>query len=261
MLVFLHVGGGGYNWYIASLFLLLALNSSSILHVLEFGISAFSNVGRMLLNWYKTQEQNTTLEYGLGVLNLVLISAFVFFCCWALICICYVLCIRISTVGLRNTLDEILRICLINWRGFAFDPEGLHGINEGLETRRKRSERNAQWMKNLKTETYESIDDLKVLSIRRLKDRLRRRQVSGDGLVEKRDLVQALLASDNTTSKSCSICFNDYVSGEQLKVLPCRHKYHKECIEQWFRTAPNFLDAPPKCPYCNTSIIGRNKMS
>lgn len=163
--------------------------------------------------------------------------------------------LQIGTVGLRTTLDEIRRFWLINWREFGLGPEGPPGMHEGFETRRRRSERNVQKLKELRSEIYESIDDLKALSIHDLKLRLRRRQVPSEGIVEKCDLVYALLASDNTTSKSCSICFNDYVSGEHLKVLPCGHKYHKECIDQWFRTAMNYADAPPKCPYCNTSIV------
>lgn len=127
--------------------------------------------------------------------------------------------------------------------------------NRGFETVRSRQKENIQRMNELRTEIFESIEDLRALSIRDLKDRLKWRQISSDRLFDRSKILQALQSADNTSAKMCSICFNDYASGEQLKVLPCGHKYHKECIEQWFRLSMNYTDNPLKCPYCNTSIF------
>eukprot|EP01084_Bolivina_argentea_P056629 103589_1 len=48
-------------------------------------------------------------------------------------------------------------------------------------------------------------------------------------------------------NKSCRICLEYYEDGEELRFLPCFHKYHKECVDQWFQMSS-------KCPICKTSI-------
>jgi hypothetical protein len=46
---------------------------------------------------------------------------------------------------------------------------------------------------------------------------------------------------------SCSICLADYVDGEQLKVLPCKHAFHVQCIGPW-------LDRSDECAVCRASV-------
>eukprot|EP01083_Nonionella_stella_P075352 204825_1 len=48
-------------------------------------------------------------------------------------------------------------------------------------------------------------------------------------------------------NKSCRICLEYYEAGEELRFLPCFHKYHKECVDRWFQMSS-------KCPICKTSI-------
>lgn len=40
----------------------------------------------------------------------------------------------------------------------------------------------------------------------------------------------------------CSICTEDFVKGEDVRVLPCDHKYHPECIDPWL------LNVSGTCP-------------
>lgn len=40
----------------------------------------------------------------------------------------------------------------------------------------------------------------------------------------------------------CSICTEDFVKGEDVRVLPCNHKYHPECIDPWL------LNVSGTCP-------------
>ncbi|KAJ3026824.1 UNVERIFIED_CONTAM: hypothetical protein HDU68_005010 [Siphonaria sp. JEL0065] len=35
------------------------------------------------------------------------------------------------------------------------------------------------------------------------------------------------------SSECCSICIADYVVGEQIRVLPCGHAFHLDCIDEW----------------------------
>ena len=44
----------------------------------------------------------------------------------------------------------------------------------------------------------------------------------------------------------CSICLED-IELKDLEILPCNHKFHKECINMW--TKKN-----PVCPYCRTFL-------
>ena len=43
---------------------------------------------------------------------------------------------------------------------------------------------------------------------------------------------------------SCSICLDEYQMGEQIRVLPCQHTFHSECIFPWL------TERSPTCPLC-----------
>jgi len=45
----------------------------------------------------------------------------------------------------------------------------------------------------------------------------------------------------------CSICLNDLEMGDTLKTLPCFHKYHSDCVDQW-------LVHKKTCPVCQKPI-------
>lgn len=58
-----------------------------------------------------------------------------------------------------------------------------------------------------------------------------------------------LLADGETEEPSpCTICLEDFKPGDKLKVLPCGHEYHKECIEPWL------LEKSSLCPLCKQNI-------
>ena len=41
---------------------------------------------------------------------------------------------------------------------------------------------------------------------------------------------------------TCSVCTDDFVKGQSLRVLPCDHKFHPECIDPWL------LNVSGTCP-------------
>ncbi|XP_016415782.1 RING finger protein 148-like [Sinocyclocheilus rhinocerous] len=47
---------------------------------------------------------------------------------------------------------------------------------------------------------------------------------------------------------SCVVCTDPFKHNEQVTVLPCRHLYHKKCIEPW-------LLEHPTCPMCKYHIL------
>lgn len=50
------------------------------------------------------------------------------------------------------------------------------------------------------------------------------------------------------SSNACSICLSDYVEGETILMLPCRHNYHKACITEW-------LLGHTQCPLCKRDVM------
>lgn len=52
---------------------------------------------------------------------------------------------------------------------------------------------------------------------------------------------------DDGAYTSCAICLSAYVSGDMLRVMPCLHRYHHECLAKWmWASHPSRLF----CPLC-----------
>lgn len=58
-----------------------------------------------------------------------------------------------------------------------------------------------------------------------------------------------------TANYSCPICTDDFVKGQDLRVLPCNHKFHPECIDPWLvnvsGTCPLWYVFPSSLKYQN----------
>lgn len=52
----------------------------------------------------------------------------------------------------------------------------------------------------------------------------------------------------NDTQRKCQVCQCDYEDKETIKMLPCRHCFHAECVDQWLKSNDN-------CAYCRKSIV------
>ena len=52
-----------------------------------------------------------------------------------------------------------------------------------------------------------------------------------------------IIRTAGDTKRVCVICLDQYRDGDSLRVLPCRHLFHKECVDLWF--AKRVL-----CPVC-----------
>jgi len=50
-------------------------------------------------------------------------------------------------------------------------------------------------------------------------------------------------------NETCPICLEDFPEGLKVKVLPCYHGFHSECVDPWLN------DRSDLCPICKTSIL------
>ncbi|NWH64163.1 RNF6 ligase, partial [Geococcyx californianus] len=57
--------------------------------------------------------------------------------------------------------------------------------------------------------------------------------------------------TENELSKTCSVCINEYVTGNKLRQLPCMHEFHIHCIDRW-------LSENSTCPICRQPVLGSN---
>ncbi len=61
----------------------------------------------------------------------------------------------------------------------------------------------------------------------------------------------AMGKDENDCSVKCLVCQYAYEEDEKLRVLPCGHIFHCECIDEWLLTKDH-------CPYCRQSILDKN---
>jgi E3 ubiquitin-protein ligase RNF13 len=50
-------------------------------------------------------------------------------------------------------------------------------------------------------------------------------------------------------NESCAICFDDFQVGEKVKLLPCGHAFHGDCIDPWID------DHSDLCPMCKQNFV------
>ncbi|MCJ1386151.1 hypothetical protein MMC17_009277 [Xylographa soralifera] len=47
---------------------------------------------------------------------------------------------------------------------------------------------------------------------------------------------------------TCSVCTDEFIKGQNVRVLPCNHKFHPECIDPWL------LNVSGTCPLCRVDL-------
>jgi len=47
----------------------------------------------------------------------------------------------------------------------------------------------------------------------------------------------------------CSICMSDYNPNDELRVLPCKHHFHRSCADEWFAQS---VTSRVTCPNCRS---------
>ncbi|XP_062416380.1 E3 ubiquitin-protein ligase znrf3, partial [Pungitius pungitius] len=59
-------------------------------------------------------------------------------------------------------------------------------------------------------------------------------------------------ALSGSSTSDCAICLEKYTDGEELRVIPCAHRFHKKCVDPW-------LLQHHTCPHCRHNIIEQKK--
>lgn len=53
---------------------------------------------------------------------------------------------------------------------------------------------------------------------------------------------------EDPEAAKCMVCLCQYEMGEDVRTLPCFHRFHVSCVDEW-------LNRSVLCPLCKTSII------
>jgi len=51
----------------------------------------------------------------------------------------------------------------------------------------------------------------------------------------------------NVTSQ-CLVCLEDYLEEEEIRIMRCRHAFHKVCVDEWMQKGRN------NCPACRSMV-------
>ncbi|CAJ0578482.1 unnamed protein product, partial [Mesorhabditis spiculigera] len=80
------------------------------------------------------------------------------------------------------------------------------------------------------------------------KDRLQRRLFNAAKKALARIPTRTLKAGDVELDTDCPVCIDPYAAGDIVRTLPCRHVFHKTCIDPW-------LLEHRTCPMCKGDIL------
>jgi len=88
------------------------------------------------------------------------------------------------------------------------------------------------------------VDNMSMEELMELQERMGGDVKIGVSNLERFPSLQIATKNDiERLDHRCAICIVDYQLGEKVRILPCKHSYHTNCIDAW-------LDEHSKCPIC-----------
>ena len=48
-------------------------------------------------------------------------------------------------------------------------------------------------------------------------------------------MIYSKSCTDIKMDDKCAVCLSEYINGEKLKRLRCKHYFHNECIDPWLK--------------------------
>ena len=64
---------------------------------------------------------------------------------------------------------------------------------------------------------------------------------------EEIDKIDLQIITDNNSVEACPICYDKFVKTDLVRILPCKHRFHRLCIDKWL-SEESYL-----CSICNGS--------
>lgn len=58
-----------------------------------------------------------------------------------------------------------------------------------------------------------------------------------------------------TTAQDCAICLETMPIGAAVRILPCRHCFHYDCIDNWLSVQANGRQRSTTCPLCKFDLL------
>jgi hypothetical protein len=80
------------------------------------------------------------------------------------------------------------------------------------------------------------------------KDRMQRRLFNAAKKALTRIPTKPVKAGDKELDADCPVCIDPYRAGDIVRMLPCRHVFHKTCVDPW-------LLEHRTCPMCKSDIL------
>mmetsp|Transcript_14693 Transcript_14693/g.27618 ORF Transcript_14693/g.27618 Transcript_14693/m.27618 type:complete len:919 (-) Transcript_14693:122-2878(-) len=78
-------------------------------------------------------------------------------------------------------------------------------------------------------------------------DASRSEESEGTGAITVNMSTSSNLDSENDDEHCCPICLVEYEVGDDIRCLPCKHEFHKSCVDPWLRNNAS-------CPACRHSL-------
>ncbi|KAG8456193.1 hypothetical protein GDO86_002113 [Hymenochirus boettgeri] len=83
-------------------------------------------------------------------------------------------------------------------------------------------------------------------------EKMETRKFKAKGKVPREGSCGGLDTLSSSSTSDCAICLEKYIDGEELRVIPCTHRFHKRCVDPW-------LLQNHTCPHCRHNIIEQKK--
>jgi len=71
---------------------------------------------------------------------------------------------------------------------------------------------------------------------------------ASQSVLEANTVVTTFDGPEATANGQCMVCLENFNAGDELRILPCLHRYHKSCVDPW-------LHRNAKCPSCNHRFV------